>query len=83
MRYSQLTKKEIVNIDNGEKLGELDQLDMLIDAGTGKILELIFPHGQHISVSKRNYKYIQWNNIRTFGEDMVLISLQANNKDDL
>ncbi len=82
MRYSQLSAKEIVNIDTGEKLGDLSQLDMVIDDQTGKITELLIPGGQHFSMSRKPLKTILWRQIRTFGEDMVLISLQSNNQGD-
>lgn len=82
MRYSELSTKEIVNIDTGEKLGDLQDLDLLIDAQSGKILNLIVPN-THSKTLNRTQGMIPWDRIHRFGQDMVLISSQCKDARDM
>jgi len=43
MRLSELGGKEIVNLYNGERLGVINNTDLVIDEKTGEILYLIIP----------------------------------------
>ncbi|OEH85868.1 hypothetical protein BHU72_03565 [Desulfuribacillus stibiiarsenatis] len=77
MRYTNLSTKEIVVIETGEKLGDLQKVDMEIDPMTGQIIRLIIPQFQNFSFQPRKSLHtIPWNQVRIFGEDTVLISIQ-------
>lgn len=43
MRLSELSGKEIIDLDHGERMGMLGGSDLLIDETTGSIESIIFP----------------------------------------
>ena len=43
MRLSELGEKEIINLNNGARLGLLNDADIVFDEETGKIVSLIAP----------------------------------------
>jgi YlmC/YmxH family sporulation protein len=73
MRLSDLQNKDIVNIEDGKKIGKI--IDVVID-DKGNMLSLImqrvkilniFPSGGEVEV--------KWNQIKKIGEDVILISI--------
>lgn len=79
MRLMELGEKEIVNLNNGERLGLIADSDLIIDEKTGKILSLL--------VSERRFSFrllglesqgreIPWSAIRKIGYDMIIIELE-------
>lgn len=55
MRLSELSGKEIVNLERAEKMGVLGYVDLEIDEKDGKIQTLIIPAGKWGGF-KRNHK---------------------------
>ena len=45
MRYSELSGKEIVCIDEGIRLGVVDRTDLIIDLRTGEVQSIVIPYG--------------------------------------
>ena len=43
MKLSELGEKEVVNLNNGERLGILSDSDLVIDEGSGKIISILVP----------------------------------------
>lgn len=74
MRLSDLQNKDIVNISDGKKIGNI--IDMRIDM-SGNIISII------VEPSKRVFKFlgvreeleISWEDIEKVGEDVILISI--------
>lgn len=80
MRLSELGQKEIVNLNNGERLGLVLDSDLLIDQKTGKIISLLSPDrrlGFKIFGLDNSETEIPWNAIRKIGYDMIIIELDS------
>lgn len=77
MLLDQLGKKEIVNLNNGERLGSIADCDILVDEKTGKILSLLVPERkmQFKLFTESDYIEIPWHTIRKIGNDMIIIEL--------
>ncbi|MBU5426583.1 YlmC/YmxH family sporulation protein [Tissierella pigra] len=78
MRLSELGEKEIVNLNNGGRLGLILDSDFLIDEDTGKIISLLVPEkrlGFRLFGLDTNGFEIPWDTIRKIGYDMIIIEL--------
>jgi len=73
VKISELKQKDVININDGRRLGvvydvEIDmekgKIDALVVPGTGKILGLF---------SKESDIVISWENIKKIGADVILI----------
>lgn len=72
MRYSDLIKKEVVNVHDGCKLGYISDLD--IDTHCGRINAIFVPKGTSLFKKKDCY-IIKWEQIERLGCDTVLVRL--------
>ncbi|ASJ54299.1 hypothetical protein BP422_12510 [Brevibacillus formosus] len=78
MRLSELGGKEIIGLDNGEKLGVISDSDLVIHPENGAIQSIILPGGSFFGFGKkREDLVIPWSSIVKIGPDMVIIQLQA------
>ncbi|MGZ0049702.1 YlmC/YmxH family sporulation protein [Brevibacillus gelatini] len=76
MRLSELGGKEIIGLDNGEKMGVISDSDLIIHPESGVIQSIILPGGSFFGFGKkREDLIIPWSSIVTIGPDMVIISL--------
>ncbi|WP_069649554.1 YlmC/YmxH family sporulation protein [Caloranaerobacter ferrireducens] len=77
MRLSKLGGKEIVNLNDGGRLGMVADSDLVIDEKTGKIKYLIVPDNSLQLNILRNRAEIEipWEAIRKIGNDMIIIEL--------
>lgn len=78
MRLSELGNKEIVNLNNGGRLGLLNDADIIFDESTGKIISLIAPErklGFKLLGLESNGMEIPWTAIRKIGYDMIIVEL--------
>lgn len=74
MRYKDISRKEIVNITRGTRLGILGQTDLEIERETGQINAFIIPNYKWFGIKKEdNDVRIRWEAIRKIGEDMIMI----------
>ncbi|KGG80285.1 YlmC/YmxH family sporulation protein [Caloranaerobacter azorensis H53214] len=80
MRLSKLGGKEIVNLNDGGRLGMVADSDLVIDEKTGKIKYLIVPDNslQLNILRNRTEIEIPWESIRKIGNDMIIIELDEN-----
>lgn len=78
MNLYQLGGKEIVNLNNGERLGSIAEADIIVDERTGKIQSLLMPDGrmQFKLFGERHDIEIPWDSIRKIGNDMIIIELE-------
>lgn len=75
MRLSELSKKDVININDGSKIGNIT--DILID-DKGYVLSLV--------VDKSNFSFsfltakdevlIDFNNIEKIGEDVIIVKIE-------
>ncbi|MCM3141405.1 YlmC/YmxH family sporulation protein [Brevibacillus sp. MER 51] len=78
MRLSELGGKEIIGLDNGEKMGVISDSDLVIHPENGSIQSIILPGGSFFGFGKkREDLVIPWGSIVKIGPDMVIIQLQA------
>ncbi len=76
MRLSELSGKEIIGLDNGERMGVVGDSDLEINPATGEILSIIMPGGSLFGFGKRKEDIvIPWNSIVKIGPDMMIIQL--------
>ncbi|AFS78556.1 putative sporulation protein YlmC/YmxH family [Gottschalkia acidurici 9a] len=74
MRLSELGGKEIVNLNDGGRLGVINDSDLVIDTKNGKILSLLVPdRNQFRLFGDKDEVEIPWDSIRKIGEDMMII----------
>lgn len=79
MRLMELGNKEVVNLNNGGRLGLIADSDIIIDEKTGEIISLLVPNrkiGMRLLGIEGNGMEIPWNSIRKIGYDMIIIELE-------
>lgn len=76
MRLSDLQKKDIINISDGTKIGNI--IDIKIDASSGKIEALVVERtGFSINLfSPKGEMDIGFNQIEKVGEDVIIVRLE-------
>lgn len=76
MRLSELSGKEIVDLERAEKMGVLGYVDLEINEGDGQIKELIIPAGKWGGFKKEPQEIrIAWRQIKKMGHDMILCDI--------
>ena len=67
--------KEVVNINNGKRLGYVQ--DVCADVETGKITSIIVPGSNKVLniFSSNNEIIIPWENIKCIGDDLILVEI--------
>lgn len=79
MMLDELSGKEIVNLNNGERLGIVGDSDIIIDENTGKILTLLVPDRkfQFKLFGEIEDIEIPWQAIKKIGNDMIIVELDV------
>ena len=72
-RFQELRKKEVINADNGCKIGFADDLE--IDTKCAKLIALIVYGRPRLFgiLGRSDDCYIPWEKIRLIGEDAILV----------
>ncbi|HJV46689.1 MAG TPA: YlmC/YmxH family sporulation protein [Bacillota bacterium] len=74
MRFSEICEKEIIDLDNGERMGVLGQSDLIIHPETGEIESIVLPATSFLRLGKRRDEVvIPWKSIRKIGPDMIIV----------
>jgi len=73
VRFSELSGKEIISIDEGARLGIIDDSDLVIDTETGRIRSLLVRNRG--SFFKRKTLVLSWDGIQKIGHDFVIVNL--------
>lgn len=78
VRLRELGGKEIVNLNDGGRLGVIADSDLVIDEKSGKIISLLVPdnRAQFMLFGDKKEIEIPWNSIRKIGNDMIIIELE-------
>lgn len=78
MRLSEISGKEIIDLEKGERLGILGQTDLEINEQTGHIEALIIPTLKWFGLRKQGAEVrVPWNNIKKIGTDMIIIDMRS------
>lgn len=72
--YSELRSKEVVNLQNGVRMGRI--IDMIIDSNGKNVLGLVVPGIRKLFRASENI-FIPWCNISKIGSDVILVSLDV------
>lgn len=77
MRLNELGGKEIVNLNDGGRLGIIADSDIVFNESTGKIISLLIPDRriQFKLFGEKEEINIPWESIRKIGNDMIIIEL--------
>ncbi|AXI09128.1 YlmC/YmxH family sporulation protein [Oceanobacillus zhaokaii] len=74
MRFKDISGKEIVNVNEGTRLGILGQTDLEINEQTGQIEAFIIPNYKWFGLKKEGDETkIRWQSIKKIGEDMIMV----------
>ncbi|TZE81961.1 YlmC/YmxH family sporulation protein [Calorimonas adulescens] len=78
VKITELKEKEVVNIQNGCKLGYVSDIDINLEDGV--VEALVIPGGSNfLGLFKRNNDIIiPWNFIRKIGVDVILVDISDN-----
>ncbi|WP_459499859.1 YlmC/YmxH family sporulation protein [Bacillus sp. C1] len=77
MRLSELSGKEIVDLERAEKMGVLGHADLEINEKDGKIQALIIPVGKWGGLKREQQEVrIDWSRIKKVGHDMIIFDLE-------
>ena len=72
MRLSDLQNKDIVNVIDGKRVGNI--IDVLLDED-GKMISLIVSHTK-LHFFNTSEMEIKWNQITKIGEDVILVNFK-------
>ena len=73
--YNELRCKEVVNLQNGARMGKI--IDMIIDSRSKEVLGLVVPGVRKLFKANEDI-FIPWCNITKIGSDVILVSLNVN-----
>ncbi|MGI8315139.1 YlmC/YmxH family sporulation protein [Halobacillus mangrovi] len=74
MRLKSLAKKEVIDVESGAKLGVLGKADLIIEPESGQIKSLVILNHSLMGIgSMRKEMVINWEQITTIGEDIILL----------
>ncbi len=74
LSYSELRLKEVVNIQNGARMGKI--IDMIIDSNGKNVLGVVVPGIKKLFKPGEDI-FIPWCNISKIGSDVILVSLDV------
>jgi YlmC/YmxH family sporulation protein len=76
MLFSELSGKILVNLENGEVLGNIGEADLLIDEHSGEIDSILLPGRNHVfERSHGDHFAIKWNDIKKIGAEVVVVDI--------
>ncbi|MCP1124717.1 YlmC/YmxH family sporulation protein [Bacillus sp. AFS018417] len=76
MRLSELSGKEIVDLQRAERMGVLGHADLEIDERDGKVQALIIPVGKWGGFKRGQQEVrVEWGRIKKVGQDMIIFDL--------
>ncbi|WP_048602450.1 YlmC/YmxH family sporulation protein [Rubeoparvulum massiliense] len=79
MRYSQIAGKEIIDLERGERLGQIGETDLDVNPLTGEIRAIILPANHLFGFRRRREEVvIPWQHIRKIGPEMIIVEVRRN-----
>ncbi len=77
MKLGELAGKEIININDGARLGVIGETDLAIDDETGQIKSIILPRrGNLFSMfNEKQELIIPWESIKKIGFEVIIVEL--------
>ena len=77
IRLSELAGKNIVNIYDGSRLGSVQESDLIFEAETGDIVEMVVPGRGGLLAGRldRGTLHIPWQAIHKIGQEVIIVDL--------
>lgn len=76
VRLSELIGKDIVNIQNGSRLGTVADSDLVIEAETGEIESIILPSRTGFwNIWDKTNLTIPWSAVKKIGAEVIIVDL--------
>ncbi|MBR2784177.1 MAG: YlmC/YmxH family sporulation protein [Firmicutes bacterium] len=75
MRLSELAGKRIINLYDGEIIGNAGDSDLLIDSASGLITEIVLPPGRGQRAARRPLS-IPWSCVRKIGPEVIVVDME-------
>lgn len=77
MRLSELAGKKVVNLRDGEILGDVGDADLVIDEKNGDIVSMLLPvRGNVINWwFDKSYMTIPWEAVKRIGTEIIVVEL--------
>lgn len=77
MELSRLSRKEIINLYDGSRLGFVGESDLIIDAGTGAIKSIIItPKAGGLKMSRGMRELtVPWESVKKIGEEVLIVDI--------
>ncbi len=81
MRMSELIGKEIININDGLKMGLVGDSDLVINPESGEIHSIILPNrGNFVNLwIDRQKIVVPWEAVRKIGREVIVVDLDHTN----
>ncbi len=81
MRMSELMGKEIININDGLRMGMVGDSDLVINPESGEIQSIILPNrGNFINLwIDRQKIVVPWEAVRKIGREVIVVDLDQTN----
>ena len=77
MRFSEFCEKEMIDLENGERMGALGQADMLINPENGEIESIVLSGSSFLGLGRKKEQVtIPWSAIRKVGPDMIIVEMK-------
>ena len=79
MRLSDIGYKEIINLSDGGRYGQLSDSELLFEPSTGRIRALLIPQyqGKFSFFDRGDFMQIPWDSIKKIGEDIIILDTAA------
>lgn len=82
MRLSELSGKEIVDVNKAERLGILGQTDLEINEKNGQIEAMLIPTLKWFGIKKQGSDIrVEWEQIKKIGDEMIIIDMNEKEAD--
>ncbi|TFE02807.1 YlmC/YmxH family sporulation protein [Jeotgalibacillus salarius] len=74
MKMSELYRKEIIDINQAERMGILGNADIEFDEETGEIINILVPAGKINPFTRSKEEYsIPWKSVHSVGKELILV----------
>lgn len=75
VRTSELRQREVINLEDGRRLGTISDLEVDVEAGTVTALVLPGPGRLFGLFGKSEETVVPWTQVHRIGVDVILVSL--------
>lgn len=79
MRLSDIGDKEIINVSDGGRYGQLADSELLFEPSTGRIRALLIPQyqGKFSLFDRGDFMQIPWESIKKIGDDIIILDTSS------